>query len=114
MKYDMRKGNVMNRGRKTLKRILILIMSVSPMFASAQEEYESFLEEGKVWTISERVEGVRDPYFMNWEIILSGDTIIDGIHFKHRYRRAWNWDEEKPQEWVPSGCYGQKDGKTYL
>ena len=78
------------------------------------DEYESFLEEGKVWTISERVEGVRDPYFMNWEITLSGDTIIDGIHFKHRYRRAWNWDEEKPQEWVPSGCYGQKDGKTYL
>lgn len=114
MKYDMRKSNVINRGRKTLKRLLIIMMLVPPIVASAQDEYESFLEEGKVWTISERVEGVRDPYFMNWEITLSGDTIIDGIHFKHRYRRAWNWDEEKPQEWVPSGCYGQKDGKTYL
>ncbi|MBR5039169.1 MAG: leucine-rich repeat domain-containing protein [Prevotella sp.] len=97
-----------------MKRILIMIMSVSPMFASAQEEYESFLEEGKVWTLCDRLTYI-DYIYYNWEMKLSGDTIIDGIHFKQRLERKWEWGEEKPEGWNATKWYvGQDGGKTYL
>ena len=109
----MRKGSVMNKGRKYMKRMLVMMMLVFPMVASAQDEYDSFLDEGKVWTLGTRISTIYYIYY-NWEMKLSGDTIIDGIHFKQRLERKWEWGKEKPETWKVTGYIGQEGGKTYL
>ena len=97
-----------------------MMILVFPMVASAQDEYDSFLDEGKVWTLCDYFYYYNsndytfyDRYF-DWEMKLSGDTIIDGIHFKQRYERKREWGEEKPEEWKATGYIGQEGGKTYL
>ena len=90
-----------------------MMILVFPMVASAQDEYDSFLDEGKVWTLGTRISTINYIYY-DWEMKLSGDTIIDGIHFKRRYERKWEWGEEKPEEWKATGYIGQEGGKTYL
>lgn len=103
-----------------MKRMLVMLMLVFPMIASAQDEYDSFLDEGKVWTLCDYFYYYNSndytfyDHYYDWEMKLSGDTIIDGIHFKQRYERKWEWGEEKPEEWKATGYIGQEGGKTYL
>jgi hypothetical protein len=117
MKYDMRRVNNMNRGRKNMKRMLVMIMLVFPMFASAQKEYDSLLSESRLWTMDMKL--YLDPkecnIYRNIEMKLAGDTIINGIHFMQRFEREWPRGEAESETWITTHQYvGQDGSKVYL
>ncbi|MBR5039146.1 MAG: hypothetical protein IKX65_10560 [Prevotella sp.] len=100
-----------------MKRILIMIMSVSPMFASAQKEYDSVVSESRLWTMDMKMRLDPKEYNINWEteMKLAGDTIINGIHFMRRYYRDWQKGEEKPEKWITTNEYvGQDGSRVYV
>ena len=81
------------------KYVLILLMSVCCIIVYAQKEYESVLEGGKVWKMEYKVSIPSDSgeQYRYENIVLQGDTIIDGIPFK-----------STGSYWI-----GQKDGVVY-
>ena len=91
-----------------MKKYIIISMSLMCFVPTlAQEEYESLLSESKVWTMRYKLvynpEGSGDVYnFVDTKLV--GDTIINGVHFKQKYRRDWS----------ATGEYlGQEGGKVY-
>ena len=101
-----------------MKKYIIISMSLMCFVPTlAQEEYESLLSESKVWTMRYKSvynpEGSGDVYnFVDTKLV--GDTIINGVHFKQKYRRDWRNDKEIPTEWSATGEYlGQEGGKVY-
>ena len=97
--------------------LLFLPLALFPLALTAQETDMSLLSGDKVWTM--QYKGVLPPEYGDVytfvETRLEGDTIIDGIHFKRKYRRIWRLGEEKPDVWTPLSEYlGQDGGKVYL
>lgn len=94
-----------------------MIISVSPMFTSAQKEYDSVVSESRLWTMDMKMRLDPKEYNINWEteMKLAGDTIINGIHFMRRYYRDWQKGEEKPERWITTNEYvGQDGSKVYI
>lgn len=82
-----------------------------------REDYESLLSESKVWTMAYKAvvnpEKYGDVYsFMDTKLV--GDTIINKIHFKQKYRREWRLGEKNLPQWNATDEYlGQDGGKIY-
>lgn len=80
------------------KNLLLLFLSLVSICINAQKNFESLLQDGKVWKVeysSTPVETVERYAYE--DIVLQGDTIIDGIPFKSD---GYSW-------------IGQKDGVVY-
>ena len=80
------------------KNLLLLFLSLVSICINAQKNFESLLQDGKVWKVeysSTPVETVERYAYE--DIVLQGDTIIDGILFKSD---GYSW-------------IGQKDGVVY-
>ena len=76
--------------------------------------YDSFLTEGKVWTVRFDIGGNPNVYAI-MELKLEGDTIIDGIHFRQTYYRSHEANQPMPETWEASGNFlGEQDGKVYI
>ena len=71
-----------------MRKYLLLLTTVFSLAANSQEIYESFLQEGKVWTFSD------DNYWTDkhekFTMFIQGDTIIDGNACKKVYRNDLN------------------------
>ena len=71
-----------------MRKFLLLLTTVFSLAANSQEIYESFLQEGKVWTFSD------DNYWTDkhekFTMFIQGDTIIDGNACKKVYRNDLN------------------------
>lgn len=99
------------------KIIFVLIILLQTLHTVAQVHFESFLLDGKVWTLNRKP--VFDPnqhydLYINEEMKLVGDTVIDGIHYGQIYHREWRSDQVMSDEWINTNKYiGQDGGKIY-
>lgn len=100
-----------------MKLFIVLISLLQLITAIAQDNYESLLSNGKVWTLSHRP--VVNPNLNSnlhyiEEMKLTRDTVINGIHFRQINHREWRSDQEKSNEWLITDKYiGQDGGKIY-
>lgn len=115
---DISKRNVIfaediDRRITTMKKRLLILLSVLPLAVAAQENAFSFLVEGKTWvtcTFDYHPAG----YVSVNEMCLRGDTIIDDIHFMRVYNRSYTYGNEPPQEWIAQRhLIGQNGTKLY-
>ncbi len=84
-----------------MKKFLLFVVSLLPLAGFAQNnDVPSFLVEGKTW-VTQLFNFHPVGYVRTHETRLSGDTIIDGIHFMRMYERSYLYGEEPPQEWIP-------------
>ena len=71
-----------------MRKLLLLMTTLFSLAANSQEIYESFLQDGKVWTFSD------DNYWIDkhekFTMFIQGDTIIDGNACKKVYRNDLN------------------------
>ena len=71
-----------------MRKLLLLMTALFSLAANSQEIYESFLQDGKVWTFSD------DNYWIDkhekFTMFIQGDTIIDGNACKKVYRNDLN------------------------
>lgn len=66
------------------KSVLLMLLAFCSMMVYAQKEYESLLEEGKVWKMEYKA-AIPQEYVERYsyeDVVLQGDTVIDGIPFK--------------------------------
>ena len=66
------------------KSVLLMLLAFCSMMAYAQKEYESLLEEGKVWKMEYKavLPSEYGEHYSYENVVLQGDTVIDGIPFK--------------------------------
>lgn len=100
------------------KFVIASVLLLCFVSTSAQEDYESFLSESKVWTMmikpSVNPEVYGDLRYIN-ETKLVGDTVINGIHFKQKYERQCKQGKEMPTTWSATNEYlGQDGSRIYL
>ena len=79
--------------------------------------YNSFLTEGKVWTMVYK--GVIAPWYGDKyafkEMKLMGDTVINEIHFKEIFARIYSYGEPIPEKWTSEDMFlGEEGGKVYV
>jgi len=71
-----------------MRKLLLLMTTLFSLASNSQEIYESFLQDGKVWTFSD------DNYWIDkhekFTMFIQGDTIIDGNACKKVYRNDLN------------------------
>jgi len=81
------------------KSVLLMLLAFCSMMAYAQKEYESLLEEGKVWKMEYKavLPSEYGEHYSYENVVLQGDTVIDGIPFR-----------STGSYWI-----GQKDGVVY-
>ena len=77
-------------------------------------QHDSFLKEGKVWTMQLNPENDPDSFTLE-KLTLRGDTLIKEVPFKQVYKKCWIHNKEsEPVEWEASHLYiGEKYGKVY-
>lgn len=100
------------------KRLLffvgIVLFLSSALFAN--DNFDSILKEGKVWRYQYKL--VVNPDYddvYQREMCLSGDTLIEGIHFNRMMeRQVPDEDETSVAEWTPQNVWiGEENGKVY-
>ena len=84
---------------------------------SPEPIYNSFLTEGKVWTMVYK--GVIAPWYGDKyafkEMKLMGDTVINEIHFKEIFARIYSYGEPIPEKWTSEDMFlGEEGGKVYV
>lgn len=100
-----------------MKLFLVAITLLQIVAVMAQNDYDSLLSKGKVWTLNHSP--IVDPNLHNnlyyiEEMKLVGDTVIEGIHLGQIYRREWRSDQAMSNEWLVMDKYiGQDGGKIY-
>jgi hypothetical protein len=91
-----------------MKERLILILSLIPVILSAQDGYEPFIVEGKVWYYDyvTYVGTTRESY--TYKMYFNGDTVIGGKNCKYLI-------EERPNTplYVAGACY-EEDGRVWM
>lgn len=91
-----------------MKTILLAALTILPLLAMAQDYYEPFIVEGKVWHYEfvSAVGGNEKAY--TYKMYFSGDTIIDGKGCKFLI-------EERPNSplYVTGACY-EEDGRVWM
>ena len=96
---------------------LVELTDGKPLVLKEREDYESLLSESKVWTMAYKAVVNPEEYgdvYRFVETKLVGDTIINDIHFKQKYRREWILGQEKISQWSATDEYlGQDGGKVY-
>ena len=94
-----------------MKKILLFLMSLLPFSVSAQElQYESLLDEGKVWTL-QYVLSTYQPSIRYEMYELRDNTIINGIPYKKLYSKDWSDGQPEPEEMEFSGIYVGQDSQ---
>ena len=102
-----------------MRKFLLLLTTVFSLAANSQEIYESFLQEGKVWTFSD------DNYWTDkhekFTMFIQGDTIIDGKTCKQMMCQRYvspNHPDYASMSQIPStrniGAWYEEDQKVYF
>ena len=96
---------------------LVELTDGKPLVLKEREDYESLLSESKVWTMAYKAVVNPEEYgdvYRFVETKLVGDTIINDIHFKQKYRRERILGQEDNPQWYATDEYlGQDGGKVY-
>ena len=93
---NLQKLSTTNTSKVMGKSVVLLLLSVCSISVYAQREWESLLQDGKVWTME--YSNVYSEQCDYSDVVLRSDTVIDGIPFKSSDGLFW---------------IGQKDGVIY-
>ncbi len=81
-------------------------------------QYDSFLTEGKVWTLRHIASEVDPGGYVKYafeEMKLEGEAVIDGIRFREVVSRHNLYDEPFPEKWTSTNLFlGEDGGKVYV
>ena len=104
---------------KSFRGFIVLLLSFfCSIMVYAKKEYDSFLKEGKVWTMSYKAtlnpEVYPDLYHYS-KMMLHGDTLINEIPFKQIYEKGLTDNlEDESAEWKATRQFvGEKDGRIF-
>ena len=103
---------------KKIQAALMLLACPFAAFASQDggEDYHPFVVEGKTWTMRYKLVIPYPTTIYHYSTIkLEGDTIIDGINFKKRWKKEWGDNIETSDSWnFMNRFIGENGGKIYL
>ena len=77
---NLQKLSTTNTSKVMGKSVVLLLLSVCSISVYAQREWESLLQDGKVWTME--YSNVYSEQCDYSDVVLRSDTVIDGIPFK--------------------------------
>jgi len=94
------------------------LLAFTSFVSYAQSVYDSFLTEGKVWTLRHIASEVDPGGYVKYlfeEMKLEGEAVIDGIRFREVVSRYNLYDEPFPEKWTSTNLFlGEDGGKVYV